>query len=55
MIRIVSLLAVPAIAFLSASCGCKQSISPPDLRKMPKFKELPAAVGPEEVEVVPTK
>ena len=56
MIRIVSLLAVPALAFFTVSCGCPQEVSPPDLPKEPKFKELPSADdigGP--VEVVPTK
>ena len=56
MIRIVSLLAVSAFAFVAVSCGCPQQVSPPDLPREPKFKELPSADeigGP--VEVVPTK
>ena len=56
MIRILSLLAVPALALFTVSCGCPQQVSPPDLPSMPKFKELPSAEeigGP--VEVVPTK
>ena len=56
MTRIISLLAVPALALFTASCGCQQQVTPPDLPSMPKFKELPSADeinGP--IEVVPTK
>ncbi len=59
MIRIVSLLAVPALAFFTVSCGCPQEIPAPTLRKMPNFKELPSAVDAnpttDDIPVVPTK
>ena len=56
MIRIISLLAVPAVAFFAVSCGCPQGVQPPGLRPEPKFKELPSAdaIG-EDIPVVPTK
>jgi len=54
MTRIVSLLAVPALALFTASCGCPQKVQPPSLPNMPKFQELPAAEG-EDIPVVPTK
>lgn len=54
MIRIISLLAVPALAFFTISCGCPPEVKPPSLPKEPKFKELPSAVG-EDIPVVPTK
>ena len=57
MNRIITLLAVPALALFTISCGCPQGISPPELRRMPKFKQLPSAdaIGGQKVEVAPTK
>ena len=57
MIRIISLLAVPALALFTASCGCQQQVTAPNLPTMPKFKELPSAdeIGGSPIEVVPTK
>lgn len=59
MIRFIPLLAITAIAFFTASCGCKQPVEPPAMRGMPDFKEIPSANeiagDSEEVPVVGTK
>lgn len=47
MIRLLSVFAISATAFLAASCCCTSDVKPPGLRPLPQFQEIGSAVTEE--------
>jgi hypothetical protein len=43
MIRILTLIALAATAVISSSCCCTSDTKAPKLKKLPKFRDFPAA------------